>query len=85
MGMSAEKINAIEKDKGSPLFNDLEKKVIEFTDQIVGNIKADDEIFDALSRELSQRQVMELVITIGFYMMVCRFLENYEVDIEEDL
>jgi hypothetical protein len=23
-----------------------------------------------------------LVLTIGFYMMVSRFLENYEVDIE---
>ncbi len=24
----------------------------------------------------------ELVLTVGFYMMVCRFLENFEVDIE---
>jgi len=29
-----------------------------------------------------QRQLAELVLTIGFYMMVSRFLENYEVDIE---
>jgi len=84
-GMSDEKIVAIENNKDSPLFNDLEKKVIDFTDQIVSNVKADQEIFSALNRELTLRQVMELVITIGFYMMVCRFLENYEVDIEEEL
>ena len=31
---------------------------------------------------LTTRALAELVLTIGFYMMVSRFLENFEVDIE---
>jgi len=29
------------------------------------------------------KQVVEVVLTTGFYMMVSRFLETFEVDIEE--
>jgi hypothetical protein len=39
-------------------------------------------MFDAMRARLSTKALAELVLTIGFYMMVCRFLENFEVDIE---
>jgi len=29
------------------------------------------------------RQIVELMMTIGFYMLVCRLLENLEVDLEQ--
>ena len=32
---------------------------------------------------LNDRELAELTLTVGFYMMVSRFLENYEVDIED--
>jgi len=35
-----------------------------------------------VAERFGHRQTAELVLTIGFYMMVCRFLENFEVDIE---
>ena len=31
---------------------------------------------------LGYKQIQELVITIGYYMMVSRFLETFDVDIE---
>jgi alkylhydroperoxidase family enzyme len=39
-------------------------------------------MFAQAQSRFSQQQLAELVLTIGFYMMVSRFLENYEVDIE---
>ena len=39
-------------------------------------------MFDEARRRFSPRALSELVLTVGFYMMVCRFLENFEVDIE---
>jgi 4-carboxymuconolactone decarboxylase len=39
-------------------------------------------MFAAVSAHLDHREMAELVLTIGFYMMVSRFLENFEVDIE---
>ena len=40
-------------------------------------------MFDALAKRLSHREMSELLLTIGFYMLVSRFLENLEIDIEE--
>jgi len=35
-----------------------------------------------MRERLMTQALTELVLTIGFYMMVSRFLENFEVDIE---
>ena len=39
-------------------------------------------MFEEARRRFPPRQLSELVLTIGYYMMVSRFLENFEVDIE---
>jgi alkylhydroperoxidase family enzyme len=56
--------------------------VLRFTDEVVRDVKASDAAFEAVAAHLSHREVSELLLTIGFYMMVCRFLENLEVEIE---
>jgi 4-carboxymuconolactone decarboxylase len=64
------------------VFDERERFVIDFTDQVVHHVKVDDRMFAQAQSRFSQQQLAELVLTIGFYMMVSRFLENYEVDIE---
>jgi alkylhydroperoxidase family enzyme len=63
-------------------FDETERFVIAFTDQLVHHVKAPDAMFDEARRRLTPRALSELVLTVGFYMMVSRFLENFEVDIE---
>lgn len=82
VGVSETKIAAIEVGATAPAFGELEKLVLAFTDEVVLNVKASDALFEDLLGRLNHRQMAELVLTIGFYMMVCRFLENFEVDIE---
>ncbi|HEY9095019.1 MAG TPA: carboxymuconolactone decarboxylase family protein [Hydrogenophaga sp.] len=64
-------------------FTRLEHQVLCFTDAVVRNVKAPPELFDALAAEMPAQQVMEVVMTIGYYMLVCRILENFEVDLED--
>jgi 4-carboxymuconolactone decarboxylase len=84
-GLAPAKIAALT-EPGSDLgvFDERERFVIEFTDQVVHHVKASDAMFAQAQALFGERQRAELVLTIGFYMMVCRFLENYEVDIEDD-
>jgi len=56
--------------------------VLRYTDAIVLNVKAGDSTFDALKQVMSYRELTELTLTIGFYMLVSRFLENFEVELE---
>ena len=83
VGMPAEKIAALKDGAESPVFDDLEKLVLRFTDEVVRNVKASDGTFRALNEHLSNREMAELVLTIGYYQMTCAFLENFEIPIEE--
>jgi len=83
-GMPEDVLAAIADGPEAPAFDDLQRLVMRFTDEVVHRVKASDVLFDAARARLGDRQVAELVLTIGFYMMVSRFLENFEVDIEAD-
>ena len=82
--MREDVLAAIADGPEAPAFDDLQRLVMRFTDEVVHRVKASDVLFDAVRARLGDRQVAELVLTIGYYMMVSRFLENFEVDIEAD-
>jgi alkylhydroperoxidase family enzyme len=83
-GLAASKIAALTEAGGDvDVFNERERFVLAFTDQVFHHVKADDAMFAQAQTHFNARELSELVLTIGFYMMVCRFLENFEVDIEE--
>lgn len=84
IGVSREKIEALRDGPDAPVFDELERKVLRYTDAVVLNVKAGDSTFAALQPELSERELAELTLTIGYYMMVSRFLENFEVEIEDE-
>ncbi|MBS0528697.1 MAG: carboxymuconolactone decarboxylase family protein [Proteobacteria bacterium] len=83
VGLSDAKIAALEHDPASAVFSPLEKLIIRYTDEVVKNVKASDALFNELLTQLDNRRMAELTLTIGFYMAVSRFLENFEVEIEE--
>jgi alkylhydroperoxidase family enzyme len=82
VGLAEDKIAALEKGADTAALDDTEKAVLAYTDQVVLHVKAPDAMFEALCQRLSPSLVAELTLTIGFYMLVSRFLENFEVDIE---
>ncbi len=82
LGMSDELIAAIHAGPDAPELDELQRLVVRFTDDVVVNVRAGDETFAPLLERLSVREVQELVVTIGFYMAVSRFLETFDVDIE---
>lgn len=71
-------------DANSDALSPTERRVLAFTDELVNRVKASDETFDPLLAAIGEKALVELVITIGYYMSVCRFLETFEVDIDED-
>lgn len=82
VGLAEAKIAALENDPDSDVFSPLEKLIVRYTDDVVANVKASTALFDELLAALDNRRMAELTLTIGFYMAVSRFLENFEVEIE---
>jgi len=82
VGMSDALIAAVHAGPDDPAFDDLQRLVVRFTDDVVANVRAGDDTFAPLLEQLSVGEAQELVMTIGFYMAVSRFLETFGVDIE---
>jgi alkylhydroperoxidase family enzyme len=82
LGMSDALIAAIRTGPDDPAFDDLQRLIVRYTDDVVRNVRASDDTFRPLAARISVRQLQELTITIGYYMMVSRFLETFGVDIE---
>ena len=83
-GVAEDKIAALrDATPEAPAFSDHEKAVLRFTDEVVRNVKASDKALKAVEAFLTPGAIVELTLTIGYYMMVCRFLETTGVDGEE--
>lgn len=57
---------------------------VRFTDHLVHNPRPSDEELESVRDHFGLPGLQELVLLIGYYMMVCRFLETFGIDIEAD-
>jgi len=81
-GVTDAQVEALPQGADSDAFNEVEKKVIRFTDEVTQDVKASAETFAALEKDLGPRQMVELTLAIGFYGMVARVMESFEVELE---
>ncbi|HEV3111076.1 MAG TPA: carboxymuconolactone decarboxylase family protein [Candidatus Binataceae bacterium] len=83
VGVTDAQVAAMDKWQGAKCFNDLERKVLLFTDEVAANVKGSHEALEALKKDLKPDEIVELILTIGFWGMVARLLETTEVDLED--
>lgn len=83
MGMSDELIAGIHEGPDAAVFDAAQREAMLYTDDVVRNVRASDATFQPLLDRLGAKQLQELTITIGYYMLVSRFLETFDVDIED--
>lgn len=84
LGMSEMRIQATKGAIPASVYNDQENAALLFTDEQVANVKVSDATFTATQAHFSDPEIVELTMIIGTYLMVCRFLETLEVDLEEN-
>ena len=84
VGGSDEQVAALESgDIGAACFSDLEQVVLRFTTEVVHDARASDDVFADLSRSLSPREVVELLMVIGQYMMAARVMATTGMELDE--
>ena len=82
IGMSDALIAAIHEGPDAAAWDEAQREVMRFTDDVVANVRASDATFGPILARHGPRGAQELTLTIGYYMMVSRFLETFDVDIE---
>jgi alkylhydroperoxidase family enzyme len=83
-GATDAQVEALERDEPeADCFSDDERLVLRFTTEVVRDARASSETFDGIARLLSAREIVELLMVIGQYMMVARVMATAELELDE--
>lgn len=83
-GVSQNQIDAVKTWFDADVFDEKERVVLQYADEVIRDVKAKPASFEALRQHFDDEAIVELTTVIGFYCMVSRILENLEVELEED-
>jgi 4-carboxymuconolactone decarboxylase len=83
-GLTMEEIGAIRDGWQSPVWEgkDEDRAVLRAVDELVENQRIGDEAWDALGRHFDKRQTMDLVFTIGNYVMLGWAVATFGIPLE---
>jgi 4-carboxymuconolactone decarboxylase len=81
-GLSQEQIESIADWTASDKFDEQERAVLTYTDEVASEVKVKDATFNKLKTFLDEKGIVKLTATIGYYGMVSRMLVALHVDLE---
>ncbi len=84
-GLTREQIDEIGGWEESSRFDEQERLVLRFTDGVARDNNVSDDTFAAMRGVFSQHDVMELALVISYFVMLCRILVTFQVELEPDL
>lgn len=82
VGVTDEQNEALENWQGASCFDEVQRAALAFTDEIVKLNKPTDATFKAIAAKLTPGALVELQLSVGFYIMTSKFLETFAVDMQ---
>lgn len=82
-GLSERKIRAAWDGSTSVDLDEQERLVARLAEQLGVQPKADRQIIEALQAFLTPRDILEIIVGIGFYLMQSRVIETLELELED--
>jgi len=85
VGLSEEQIAAVHRGEidAPEALSELDRAVLAFTAEVVEGPRVSDPTFAAVRAHLSPREIVELLLTIGEYLMLARVMTTLELEIDE--
>ena len=82
VGVSDEQNAAIENWQTATCFNEVQRAALAFADEIVRLRRPSDATFKAIASHLTPAALVELQLSVGFYIMTSKFLETFGIDMQ---
>jgi alkylhydroperoxidase family enzyme len=82
VGVSDEQNAALEDWKKATCFSEVQRAALAFTDEIVTQRKPTDATFNAIAARMTPGALVELQLSVGFYIMTSKFLETFAIDMQ---
>ena len=80
--MPKEKFEALPQYETSPLFDDLERLVIRYAEQMTTRVQVDPKLVDQLKARLTPAQLVQLTLSIAAANFTNRFNETLGTELE---
>ena len=80
--MPAEKFDALAEAATSPLFSEVERRVIRYAEEMTRSVQVDGALVAALRRDLGEAALVQLTLSIAAANFTNRFNEALESDLE---
>src|SRR5450755_577798 len=82
VGVTDEQNAALQDWKSASCFNEVQRAALAFADEIVGLRRPTEATFEAIAAELTPAALIELQLSVGFYIMTSKFLETFDIDMQ---
>ena len=82
VGVTDEQNEALENWQAATCFTETQRAALAFADEIVKLNKPTDATFKAIASKLTPAALVELQLSVGFYIMTSKFLETFAIDMQ---
>ena len=83
VGATQDQVDALDRGEAeAACFDEVERLVLRFTTEVLRDVRASDSTFAAMTDRFSPQEIVELLLTIGFYMSIARVMETTDIDLE---
>src|SRR5437764_13810394 len=82
VGVTDEQNEALENWQSATCFSDVQRAALAFTDEVVELRKPTEATFNAIAAKLTPGALVELQLSVGFYIMTSKFLETFAIDLQ---
>jgi 4-carboxymuconolactone decarboxylase len=84
VGVTEEQVEALEAGElEADCWSEQDRLLLAFTGQVVHGTRPDDELFAAMTAGFPPREIVELLLAIGDYMMLARVMVTLDLEIDE--
>ena len=82
VGLSKEKLDAVEKYAVSPLFDEVEKLILRYAEEYQNRPGASPEVIESLKKHYSEEQLVELDVLLGIANLANRLNVSFDIEID---
>ncbi len=80
-GLSERQINEVNNFETSDAYDDLQRDVLQYAEEVTRHVEASEDLFSRLKAKLSEREIVELAMTVAIANLTNRVTETLKVEL----
>jgi uncharacterized peroxidase-related enzyme len=80
-GLDERQVNETENHSGSEIYDDLQRDVLQYAEEVTRNVIVTDELADRLKQKLTERELVELAVAVALANFTNRISETLRLEL----